>query len=103
MEICRWSVADGNTMGVKLFSRRNCDGIGSSTTFTLALAAAKTSSYAIESNPKRRILVIDDNHAIHNDFRKIFCGSGGGRSDGRLRGGIVWRSAGHSEARQFRS
>src|SRR4051794_27224324 len=27
--------------------------------------------------PDRRILVIDDNHAIHDDFRKIFGATGG--------------------------
>src|ERR1051325_1173426 len=24
-------------------------------------------------NPKHRIIIIDDNHAIHEDFRKILC------------------------------
>lgn len=32
-----------------------------------------------QTSPNRRILVIDDNHAIHDDFRKILCSSA--RSD----------------------
>lgn len=36
---------------------------------------AETNAAALEMN--RRVLVIDDNQAIHDDFKKILCGDGG--------------------------
>ena len=34
-----------------------------------------------DTRPNRRILVIDDNASIHEDFRKILCGATTGDSD----------------------